>query len=165
MAAPKACLQAPLVFPLPNALLGSLCLPIFFLFDPTFCLFPPVEPGPRLLIRWFLPFPWQPIYNWAYIRILALSLGHKSFLGDHTFFTSFPLFTTVQPVDDCWHHTCGVAGGTLKGHFLWLRLRINCLHCYFAFLAGVGSHNGHSLKAFQPTCYLSWRLFKEYQPL
>ena len=38
-------------FPLPRIPLGSLPLPLFFLFDPVFCLFfPTAEPGPRLRV-------------------------------------------------------------------------------------------------------------------
>lgn len=39
------------LLPLPRLPLGSLRLPIFFLFDPAFCLFfPTAEPGPRLTL-------------------------------------------------------------------------------------------------------------------
>ena len=53
-------------------------------------------------------------------RIFAQRLRHTQCVGclflDMTFVKSLPL-TTVRPADDCWHHTCGVAGGTQKGYF------------------------------------------------
>ena len=123
---------------LPN--LGSLWSPIFSLFDSTFCLFPLCGAWSQASYQVVSSMPVTSDLQLGLYKDLGLELGPHSWVTTHSLLPSF-----VYHCAACWW---------LLAPYLWCCRRntegafsmiapqdINCLHCYFAFLAGVGSHS------------------------
>ena len=166
--APKACLQAPLLFP-PNPLLGSLCSPIFSLFDSNFCLFPLC--GAWSQASFYQVVSSMPVTSDLQLGLykdLGLELGPHSWVTIHSLLPSF-----VYHCAACWW---------LLAPYLWCCRRntegafsmiapqdINCLHCYIYIFCFAGwcwiSQSYYWRHSSQHATCMSWRLFKEYQPL
>ena len=86
--APKACLQAPLLFP-PNPLLGSLCSPIFSLFDSNFCLSPLCGAWSQASYQVVSSMPITSDLQLGLYQDLGLELGPHSWVTTHSLLPSF----------------------------------------------------------------------------